>query len=73
MIKARAARLRAAGDAQVQRHLEAQVGQEHQILMENPTMGRTAHFAEVVFDTPQEEGALITATPIRIVDKQLVV
>ncbi|WP_298562248.1 tRNA (N(6)-L-threonylcarbamoyladenosine(37)-C(2))-methylthiotransferase MtaB [uncultured Aliiroseovarius sp.] len=73
VIKARAARLRAAGDAQVQRHLEAQVGQEHQILMENPTMGRTAHFAEVVFDTPQEEGALITATPIRIVDKQLVV
>lgn len=73
VIKARAARLRAAGDAQVQRHLEAQVGQEHQILMENPTMGRTAHFAEVVFDTPQEEGALITATPTRIVDKQLVV
>ncbi|NDW54247.1 tRNA (N(6)-L-threonylcarbamoyladenosine(37)-C(2))-methylthiotransferase MtaB [Aliiroseovarius sp. PrR006] len=73
VIKARAARLRAAGDAQVQRHLEAQVGQEHQILMENPTMGRTAHFAEVIFTTPQEEGALITATPTRIVDKQLVV
>jgi threonylcarbamoyladenosine tRNA methylthiotransferase MtaB len=73
VIKARAARLRAAGDAQVQRHLDAQVGQEHQILMENPTMGRTAHFAEVIFSTPQEEGALITATPTRIVDKQLVV
>ncbi|WP_282181955.1 tRNA (N(6)-L-threonylcarbamoyladenosine(37)-C(2))-methylthiotransferase MtaB [Aliiroseovarius marinus] len=73
VIKVRAARLRAAGDAQVQRHLEAQVGQEHQILMENPTMGRTAHFAEVIFTTPQEEGALITATPTRIVDKQLVV
>ncbi|SMR82250.1 threonylcarbamoyladenosine tRNA methylthiotransferase MtaB [Aliiroseovarius halocynthiae] len=73
VIKARAARLRAAGDAQVLRHLQAQVGQEHQILMENPTMGRTAHFAEVLFDTPQEEGALITATPTRIVDKQLVV
>ena len=73
VIKARAARLRAAGDAQVQRHLEAQVGQDHQILMENPTMGRTAHFAEVIFTTPQEEGALITATPTRIVDKQLVV
>ncbi|WP_298905522.1 tRNA (N(6)-L-threonylcarbamoyladenosine(37)-C(2))-methylthiotransferase MtaB [uncultured Aliiroseovarius sp.] len=73
VIKARAARLRAAGDAQVQRHLQAQVGQEHQILMENPTMGRTAHFAEVIFTTPKEEGALITATPTRIVDKQLVV
>ncbi|WP_424941447.1 tRNA (N(6)-L-threonylcarbamoyladenosine(37)-C(2))-methylthiotransferase MtaB [Aliiroseovarius sp. S253] len=73
VIKARAARLRAAGDAQVQRHLKAQIGKEHQILMENPTMGRTAHFAEVVFDTPQIEGALITATPTRIVDKQLVV
>lgn len=73
VIKERAARLRAAGDAQVQRHLSEHVGREHRVLMENPTMGRTEFFAEVVFDEPQEEGALVTATPSGIVDKQLIV
>jgi len=58
-IKARAAQLRAAGDAQVQRHLEAQVGRLHDVLMENPTMGRTAQFAEVDFTSPQQEGAIV--------------
>ena len=59
LIKARAARLRAAGDAQVERHLAAQVGQMHDILMENPSMGRTAQFAEVDFVQPQQEGAIV--------------
>tara|TARA_R110000850_G_scaffold37503_16_gene98844 strand:- start:1273 stop:2526 length:1254 start_codon:yes stop_codon:yes gene_type:complete len=59
LIKSRAARLRAAGDAQVARHLAAQVGQTHEILMENPTMGRTAQFAEVDFVQPQQEGAIV--------------
>ena len=58
-IKTRAARLRAAGERQVQRHLEAQVGRTHDVLMENPHMGRTAQFTEVSFATPQIEGALI--------------
>ncbi len=62
VIKARAARLRKAGDAQVQRHLEAQVGRDHIILMENPHMGRTEQFTEVTFATPQTEGAIIRAT-----------
>jgi threonylcarbamoyladenosine tRNA methylthiotransferase MtaB len=59
LIKSRAARLRAAGDAQVERHLAAQVGQMHNILMENPSMGRTAQFAEVDFVQPQQEGAIV--------------
>ena len=59
LIKARAARLRAAGDAQVERHLAAQIGQMHNILMENPSMGRTAQFAEVDFVQPQQEGAIV--------------
>ena len=45
-IKDRAARLRSAGLAQVQKHLSAQVGLPHSILMESPHMGRTEHFAE---------------------------
>jgi len=60
-IKERAARLRAAGEAQVAKHLAAQIGQTHHILMENPRMGRTAQFAEVVFGTDQSEGQIVTA------------
>ena len=54
-----AARLRAAGDAQVTRHLTAQVGKTHHILMENPRMGRTEQFTEVHFSADQPEGAIV--------------
>ncbi|MBU2961767.1 tRNA (N(6)-L-threonylcarbamoyladenosine(37)-C(2))-methylthiotransferase MtaB [Citreicella sp. C3M06] len=62
VIKDRAARLRAAGDAAVLRHLAAQQGAEHRILMESPDMGRTEQFTEVDFTTPQTEGSIVTAT-----------
>ena len=61
-IKARAAQLRAAGDAQIAKHLAAQVGKTHSILMENPHMGRTEQFTEVHFATPQVEGDIVKAT-----------
>mgnify|MGYP005994511655 CR=1 FL=1 len=61
LIKDRAARLRAAGDLQVDRHLNAQQGQTHHILMENPHMGRTEQFTEVSFSAPQVEGSIVTA------------
>ena len=60
-IKERAARLRAAGQARVAAHLAAQVGQKHTVLMENPLMGRTEQFAEVVFETDQPEGQIVAA------------
>ena len=60
-IKTRAARLRAAGDAQVQRHLAAQQGKTHHILMENTRMGRTEQFTEVSFASDHPESAIITA------------
>ncbi|WP_065328400.1 tRNA (N(6)-L-threonylcarbamoyladenosine(37)-C(2))-methylthiotransferase MtaB [Tritonibacter mobilis] len=59
VIKDRAARLRAKGDAQVAKHLSQQLGRQHNVLMENPNMGRTEQFTEVSFTTPQVEGALI--------------
>ncbi len=62
IIKDRAARLRAAGDAQVTRHLSDQIGKTHHILMENPHMGRTEQFTEVAFNAPQPEGQIVTAT-----------
>lgn len=58
-IKSRAAQLRAAGQAQVQAHLAAQIGTTRDVLMENPRMGRTQHFAEVHFDRDQPEGQII--------------
>jgi threonylcarbamoyladenosine tRNA methylthiotransferase MtaB len=60
-IKDRAARLRQAGEGQVARHLAAQIGQVHSVLMESPTMGRTQQFAEVTFDQAQPEGQIISA------------
>ncbi|AYE84832.1 MAG: tRNA (N(6)-L-threonylcarbamoyladenosine(37)-C(2))-methylthiotransferase MtaB [Sulfitobacter sp.] len=70
-IKTRAARLRAAGERQVQRHLEAQVGQTHDVLMENPHMGRTAQFTEVSFAAPQVEGDIVRAEITGISGAQL--
>jgi threonylcarbamoyladenosine tRNA methylthiotransferase MtaB len=60
IIKSRAAQLRAAGSAQVTNHLASQIGKTHKVLMENPHMGRTEHFAEVHFETPQTEGQITT-------------
>ncbi|WCE66964.1 tRNA (N(6)-L-threonylcarbamoyladenosine(37)-C(2))-methylthiotransferase MtaB [Sulfitobacter faviae] len=70
-IKERAARLRAAGERQVQRHLEAQVGRTHDVLMENPHMGRTAQFTEVSFASPQVEGEIVQAEITGISGNQL--
>ena len=60
-IKARAARLRAAGERRVAQHLSEQIGQTHQILLENPRMGRTEQFTEVVFAADQPESQIVSA------------
>jgi threonylcarbamoyladenosine tRNA methylthiotransferase MtaB len=61
VIKDRAARLRAAGDLALSRHLAAQVGIEHRVLMEGPRLGRTGQFTEVAFAADQPEGQIVTA------------
>ncbi|MCC5971229.1 MAG: tRNA (N(6)-L-threonylcarbamoyladenosine(37)-C(2))-methylthiotransferase MtaB [Pararhodobacter sp.] len=60
-IRARAALLRAAGQARAEAHLAAQQGLHHAVLMENARMGRTAQFAEVLFDADQVEGQIVAA------------
>jgi threonylcarbamoyladenosine tRNA methylthiotransferase MtaB len=60
IIKTRAAQLRAAGDGQVHRHLQSQIGKTHDVLMESPRMGRTQQFAEVTFDTDQPDSEIVT-------------
>ena len=61
-VKFRAARLRAAGDAALTRHMKAQLGQTHRILTESPRMGRTEQFTEVTFTTDKPEGKIVGAT-----------
>ena len=60
--KERAAQLRAAGDTAVSHHLASQIGQTHQVLLENPGQGRTEQFAEVTLTGGPEDGML----PVRI-------
>lgn len=71
VIKDRAARLRAVGEVQVQSHLASQIGKIHQVLMENPHMGRTEQFTEVNFAAPQKEGQIVTATILGLDGTQL--
>ncbi|MBY6117544.1 tRNA (N(6)-L-threonylcarbamoyladenosine(37)-C(2))-methylthiotransferase MtaB [Mameliella alba] len=61
VIKERAARLRAAGESQVQAHLAAQAGRDHAVLTEAPDMGRTEQFTEVRFAAPQPVGQIVQA------------
>jgi threonylcarbamoyladenosine tRNA methylthiotransferase MtaB len=62
VIKARAARLRAAGAAALAAHLAGQQGATHRILTETPRLGRTEQFTEVAFAADQPEGVILTAT-----------
>ncbi|MFA8387385.1 MAG: tRNA (N(6)-L-threonylcarbamoyladenosine(37)-C(2))-methylthiotransferase MtaB [Pelagibaca sp.] len=71
-IKDRAARLRAAGDLAVARHLTDQQGRSHSVLMESEDMGRTEQFTEVRFSRPQPIGQIVTATITGQVGHQLV-
>jgi threonylcarbamoyladenosine tRNA methylthiotransferase MtaB len=60
-IRDRAARLRAAGDCVLNRHLSAQAGKTHRVLTEGPRIGRTEQFTEVAFDKDRPEGAILDA------------
>ena len=60
-IKARAAALRRLGDTRVAALLDAEIGQTRRILVEGPRIGRTEHFAEVVFDEDRPVGRIVEA------------
>ena len=59
-IRERAKRLRAAGEAALQRRLAAEVGATRQVLIESAAQGRTEHFLPVAVsgETPGEVMAL---------------
>ena len=56
--KERAARLRQAGEKQMQKFLQKHVGQERTVIVEKGNIGRTEHFAEVRLDKELAPGSL---------------
>jgi threonylcarbamoyladenosine tRNA methylthiotransferase MtaB len=72
VVKARAARLRAAGAAAVAAYLAAQVGRPQRVLMEAPRLGRTEGFAEVVLTADQPVGRIVPVQPTGVRDGRLV-
>jgi len=65
-VKARAQRLRAAGDEALQRHLARQVGRSLQVLVERPGLGRAEDFTEAAFDGEAEPGSIVTVAIDRV-------
>ena len=72
IIKERAARLRSRGELAVQNHLAAQIGVEHNILIENERMGRTEGFTEVLFNKDQIKGSIVNAKIVSKSQTQLI-
>jgi len=63
VVKARAARLRAAGEAGLARHLDRQVGRTLSGLVERPGVARAEDFTEIAFTG---EAAVGGVTPLRV-------
>ena len=59
VVKERAARLRAAGDAALTRHLDRQVGRRIAALVERPGLARAEDFTEITFTGNAPAGTLI--------------
>ena len=62
IVKARAARLRAAGDAALARHLARHQGATGDVLVEKPGFGRLADFSPVRFAGPGAAGDIVPMT-----------
>lgn len=69
--KERAAQLRAAGDVQVVRHLNAMVGKQLEILVEQPGVGRTPHYAEMRFTGNAPTGGVVMAAATGLLEQKL--
>jgi threonylcarbamoyladenosine tRNA methylthiotransferase MtaB len=61
-VKARAARLRAAGEAALARHLAGQVGRTVMGLVERPGIARAEDFTEIAFEGAAAAGEIIALT-----------
>jgi threonylcarbamoyladenosine tRNA methylthiotransferase MtaB len=71
LIKQRAARLRAAGDKALIRHLSAQMGRQLQGLVERPGTARAEDFTEIRFEGTAEPGQVVALLVTGHTDKHL--
>jgi len=60
LVKARAARLREAGEAGLRRHLDRLTGTKVRALVERPGRARAEDFTEIAFNGPAPAGAILT-------------
>jgi threonylcarbamoyladenosine tRNA methylthiotransferase MtaB len=66
LVRERAARLRAAGEAALAAELASRIGSETDVLIERPGLGRAAFYATVRFATQDPEGSV---RRMRLVDR----
>jgi threonylcarbamoyladenosine tRNA methylthiotransferase MtaB len=59
LVKERAERLRAAGEAAARRFLASETGAVRDVLVERPGFGHTPHHAAILIDTPGSPGAIV--------------
>jgi len=59
IVKERAKRLREAGERALRRHLDAQIGITHRVLVETSGLGRTEGFAPVRFRDAMTPGRIV--------------
>ncbi len=59
VVKARAARLREAGEAALRRHLAREVGKARRALVESEHLGRTEHYTPIRLAHPAEPGSVV--------------
>jgi threonylcarbamoyladenosine tRNA methylthiotransferase MtaB len=61
-VKARAARLRAKGEAALRAHLDREIGARRCVLAETPATGRTEQFTPVRLSSPAAPGTMLDVT-----------
>ncbi len=59
LVRERARRLRAEGEAQLSRFLKGEVGRRREVLVETGDLGRTPHYAAVRLAAPAETGRIV--------------
>ncbi len=69
--KERAAKLRAAGEKQLEIYLQSRVGKTESIVMEKPRIGRSEGFAMVEVDTDCEVGVVVSVVITEATDNAL--
>ena len=60
LVRERARRLRAEGEAQLSRFLKGEVGRRREVLVETGDLGRTPHYAPVRLATPAAAGSILS-------------